>query len=76
MIFYKNILPNPTDAEIKAIETKIKKKSNVNKSLYNNENIKKETKTLVEKIRKLKQLHKTGSLTEMEFEQAKNKLLE
>ena len=76
LILYKNILPNPTDAEMRAIERKIKKKTDNDKSLNNSENIKRHTKTLVEKIRKLKQLHKKGSLTETEFEQAKNKLLE
>ena len=76
LIFYKNVLPNPTDAEMRAIKKKIKNKSNFDKSMNDSENIKKETKTLVEKIRKLKQLYKKGTLTEIEFEQAKNKLLE
>jgi len=75
LIFYKNILPNPTDAEMRAIKKKIKNKSNFDKSMNDSENIKKETKTLVEKIRKLKQLYKKGTLTEIEFEQAKEKLL-
>ena len=75
LIFYKNVLPNPTDAEMEAIKRKIKKKSNFDKSMTDSENIKKETKTLVEKIRKLKQLYKKGTLTEIEFEQAKEKLL-
>ena len=75
LIFYKNVLPNPTDAEMRAIKRKIKNKSNFDKSMNDSENIKKETKTLVEKIRKLKQLYKKGTLTEIEFEQAKEKLL-
>ena len=75
LIFYKNVLPNPTDAEMRAIKKKIKNKSNFDKSMNDSENIKKETKTLVEKIRKLKQLYKKGTLTEIEFEQAKEKLL-
>ena len=70
LIFYKNVLPNPTDAEMRAIKRKIKNKSNFDKSMNDSENIKKETKTLVEKIRKLKQLYKKGTLTEIEFEQA------
>jgi len=75
LIFYKNVLPNPTDAEMRAIKRKIKNKSKLDKSMNDSENIKKETKTLVEKIRKLKQLYKKGTLTEIEFEQAKEKLL-
>jgi len=75
LIFYKNVLPNPTDAEMRAIKRKIKNKSNFDKSMNDSKNIKKETKTLVEKIRKLKQLYKKGTLTEIEFEQAKEKLL-
>ena len=75
LIFYKNVLPNPTDAEMRAIKRKIKNKSNFDKSMNDSENIKKETKTLIEKIRKLKQLYKKGTLTEIEFEQAKEKLL-
>ena len=75
LIFYKNVLPNPTDAEMRAIKRKIKNKSKFDKSMNDSENIKKETKTLVEKIRKLKQLYKKGTLTEIEFEQAKEKLL-
>ena len=75
LIFYKNVLPNPTDAEMRAIKRKIKNKSKFEKSINDSENIKKETKTLVEKIRKLKQLYKKGTLTEIEFEQAKEKLL-
>ena len=75
LIFYKNVLPNPTDAEMRAIKRKIKNKSNFDKSMNDSENIKKETKKLIEKIRKLKQLYKKGTLTEIEFEQAKEKLL-
>ena len=75
LIFYKNVLPNPTDAEMRAIKRKIKNKSNFDKSMNDSENIKKERKTLLEKIRKLKQLYKKGTLTEIEFEQAKEKLL-
>ena len=75
LIFYKNVLPNPTDAEMRAIKRKIKNKSNFDKSMNDSENIKKDTKTLVEKIRKLKQLYKKETLTEIEFEQAKEKLL-
>ena len=75
LIFYKNVLPNPTDAEMRAIKRKIKNKSNFDNSMNNKENIKKDTKTLVEKIRKLKELYKSGTLTKAEFEQAKNKLL-
>ena len=75
LIFYKNVLPNPTDAEMRAIKRKIKNKSNFNNSMNNKENIKKDTKTLVEKIRKLKELYKSGTLTKAEFEKAKNKLL-
>ena len=75
LILYKNILPNPTDAEMRAIKRKIKNKSNFNNSMNNKENIKKDTKTLVEKIRKLKELYKSGTLTKAEFEKAKNKLL-
>ena len=75
LIFYKNVLPNPTDAEMRAIKRKIKNKSKFDKSMNDRENIKNETKTLVEKIRKLKQLYKKGTLTEIEFEQAKEKLL-
>ena len=60
---------------MRAIKRKIKNKSNFDKSMNDSENIKKETKTLVEKIRKLKQLYKKGTLTEIEFEQAKEKLL-
>ena len=75
LIFYKNVLPNPTDAEMRAIKRKIKNKSNFDKSMNDSENIKKETKTLVEKIRKLKQLYKKGTWTEIEIEQAKEKLL-
>ena len=75
LIFYKNVLPNPTDAEMRAIKRKIKNKSNFDNSMNNKENIKKDTKTLVEKIRKLKELYKSGTLTKAEFEKAKNKLL-
>ena len=45
LIFYKNVLPNPTDAEMRAIKRKIKNKSNFDKSMNDSENIKKETKT-------------------------------
>jgi len=75
LIFYKNILPNISDAEMSAIERKLKQKRNINKSKKIDYNLKRETKTLVEKIRKLKQLYKKGTLTEIEFEQAKEKLL-
>ena len=57
------------------VERKLKNKRNINTSLKVDYNLKRETKTLVEKIRKLKQLYKKGTLTEIEFEQAKEKLL-
>jgi len=75
LIFYKNILPNISDAEMRAIQRKLKKKQNTSRSIKANNEIKRETKTLVEKIKKLKHLYKNGSLTSIEFEQAKNKLL-
>tara|TARA_B100001057_G_scaffold376732_1_gene381939 strand:- start:63 stop:470 length:408 start_codon:yes stop_codon:yes gene_type:complete len=75
LYFIKYSYPNLTDAEIKNIEAKVKKKRNINKSNENYDNLQSETKTLVGKLRKLKHLHKNGSLTKVEFEQAKNKLL-
>lgn len=75
LYFIKYSYPNLTDAEIKNIEAKVKKKRNINKSSESYDNLKSETKTLVGKLRKLKHLHKNGSLTKIEFEQAKNKLL-
>ena len=75
LVFLKNAYPNITDAEMRAIERKLKNKRNINKSIKVDYNLKRETKTLVEKIRKLKQLYKKGTLTEIEFEQAKEKLL-
>ena len=75
LFFIKYSYPNLTDAEIRAIEEKLKRKRNISKSIKNNHNFKSETKTLVEKLRKLKHLYKNGSLTKIEFEQAKNKLL-
>ena len=75
LYFIKYSYPNLTDAEIKNIEAKVKKKRNINKSSESYGNLKSETKTLVGKLRKLKHLHKNGSLTKTEFEQAKNKLL-
>ena len=75
LIFYKNILPNISDAEMRAIQRKLKKKQNTSRSIKADNEIKRETKTLVEKIKKLKHLYKNGSLTNIEFEQAKNKLL-
>ena len=54
---------------------KLKKKKNINRSIKDDNEIIRETKTLVEKIKKLKHLYKNGSLTNIEFEQAKNKLL-
>ena len=75
LLLIKNFYPNPTDAEMRAIKRKLKKKHNINKSIKVDDNLKRETKTLVEKIRKLKQLYKKGALTKTEFEKAKNKLL-
>ena len=75
LYFIKYSYPNLTDAEIKNIEAKVKKKRNIKKSNENYDNLQSETKTLVGKLRKLKHLHKNGSLTKVEFEQAKNKLL-
>jgi len=75
LYFIKYSYPNLTDAEIKNIEAKVKKKRSINKSNKSYGNLQSETKTLVGKLRKLKHLHKNGSLTKIEFEQAKNKLL-
>ena len=75
LYFIKYSYPNLTDAEIKNIEAKVKKKRSINKSNKIYGNLQSETKTLVGKLRKLKHLHKNGSLTKIEFEQAKNKLL-
>ena len=75
LLFIKNFYPNLTDAEMKAIQRKLKKKQNTSRSIKADNEIKRETKTLVEKIKKLKHLYKNGSLTNIEFEQAKNKLL-
>ena len=75
LFFIKYFFPNLTDAEMKAIQRKLKKKQNTSRSIKADNEIKRETKTLVEKIKKLKHLYKNGSLTNIEFEQAKNKLL-
>ena len=75
LFFIKYFFPNLTDAEMKAIQRKLKKKQNTSRSIKADNEIKRETKTLVEKIKKLKHLYKKGSLTSIEFEQAKNKLL-
>lgn len=74
LLFIKNFYPNLTEAEMRAVEKKLKKKHN-NKSIKIDYNLKRESKTLVEKIRKLKQMYKKRSLTKIEFEQAKEKLL-
>ena len=75
LFFIKYFFPNLTDAEMRAIQRKLKKKQNTSRSIKADNEIKRETKTLVEKIKKLKHLYKNGSLTNIEFEQAKNKLL-
>ena len=75
LLFIKNFYPNLTDAEMRAVQRKLKKKQNTSRSIKADNEIKRETKTLVEKIKKLKHLYKNGSLTNIEFEQAKNKLL-
>ena len=75
LFFIKYFFPNLTDAEMRAIQRKLKKKQNTSRSIKANNEIKRETKTLVEKIKKLKHLYKNGTLTNIEFEQAKNKLL-
>ena len=75
LFFIKYFFPNLTDAEMRAIQRKLKKKQNTSRSIKVDNEIKKETKTLVEKIKKLKHLYKNGTLTNIEFEQAKNKLL-
>jgi Na+/melibiose symporter-like transporter len=75
LFFIKYFFPNLTDAEMRAVQRKLKKKQNTSRSIKADNEIKRETKTLVEKIKKLKHLYKNGSLTNIEFEQAKNKLL-
>jgi len=75
LFFIKYFFPNISDAEMQAIQRKLKKKKNINRSIKDDNEIIRETKTLVEKIKKLKHLYKNGSLTNIEFEQAKNKLL-
>ena len=75
LLFIKNFYPNLTDAEMRAVQRKLKKKQNTSRSIKAGNEIIRETKTLVEKIKKLKHLYKKGSLTSIEFEQAKNKLL-
>ena len=75
LFFIKYFFPNLTDAEMKAIQRKLKKKQNTSRSIKADNEIKRETKTLVEKIKKLKNLYKNGTLTNIEFEKSKNKLL-
>jgi Na+/melibiose symporter-like transporter len=75
LFFIKYFFPNLTDAEMRAIQRKLKKKQNTSRSIKVDNEIKRETKTLVEKIKKLKHLYKNGTLTKAEFEKAKNKLL-
>ena len=75
LFFIKYFFPNISDAEMQAIQRKLKKKQNTSRSIKADNEIKRETKTLVEKIKKLKHLYKNGTLTNIEFEQAKNKLL-
>ena len=71
LFLIKYLIPNFTEAEIKAHENERKK----DKNLKNNFHINKESKSLLEGLKKLKKLYKNGSLSKLEFEQAKEKVL-
>ena len=76
LIFYKNILPNISDAEMRAIQKKqdqIKDKQRSDKQKVITGPI--TGLGLMDKIKRLKKLYINGTLTKAEFEQAKNKLL-
>tara|TARA_Y100001958_G_C20781270_1_gene252811 strand:- start:65 stop:472 length:408 start_codon:yes stop_codon:yes gene_type:complete len=75
LFFIKYSYPNLTEAELKAIKEKLKRSRNINKLTKRDYNLQSETKSLVEKLRKLKHLYKNGSLTKIEFERAKDKVL-
>ena len=75
LFFIKYSYPNLTEAELKAIKKKLKRSRNINKLTKRDYNLQSETKSLVEKLRKLKHLYKNGSLTKIEFERAKDKVL-
>ena len=81
LIFYKNILPNISDAEMRAIQRKqdqIKDKQRSDKQRSDKQKVITGPITglgLMDKIKRLKRLHKNGILTKDEFEKAKNKLL-
>ena len=76
LIFYKNILPNISDAEMRAIQKKqdqIKDKQRSDKQKVITGHI--TGLGLMDKIKRLKKLYINGTLTKAEFEKAKNKLL-